>query len=564
LRFEGIGASPGKALGRATVFIHRPETDSPGHGGSEADAFLGFEEELARFRGAVKTVHAQLLALAKEGEKFGPHEAGMFEGYAEILMDDEIEETARGLIAGGLNAAAAGQKLMEGLAGEWENMDAYMAQRAGDLRDLGKKLRIAASGEKGAELPVLHEPSILIADELSPFETAALDHRFIKALALDSGGYTGHVAILARSLGIPCAAGLGGASAAARDGELCALDGDAGLFILNPGGEEIDIFRAGEKGRVSFKALPEAVCTGDGVPIAVCANIGSVDEGALARERGADGVGLLRTEFLYMNRLPGEDEQYESYTRILEALNGKPLTIRTMDIGGDKEFPALGLAREENPFLGYRAIRIGLDQTAVLKTQLRAILRASARGNVELMFPLIISPGEFKAAKAMLAECRKELEQRGLAVGNPPAGIMVETPAAALMAKELAEEADFFSLGTNDLTQYTLAVDRGNPKVASLYDPLNPAVLRLMSLCTKAARQAGIPAGLCGELAGDETALPLLIGLDLVKLSLGGPKIPLIKEGIKKLDTGACRSLARKALACKSAGEVRELLKQEA
>jgi phosphotransferase system enzyme I (PtsI) len=525
---------------------------------------LGVEEELARFRGAVETVHTELLALAKEGEKFGPDKAGIFEGYAEILKDDEIEETARDFIAGGLNAATAGQKVMEGLAGEWENMDAYMAQRAGDLRDLGKKLRLAASGGNGVELPVLREPSILIADELSPFETAALDHHFIKALALDSGGYTGHVAILARSLGIPCAAGLGGASAAARDGELCALDGDAGLFILNPGRKESTMFCAGEKRGDSLKPLPEAVCTGDGVPIAVCANIGSAEEGVLAGERGADGVGLLRTEFLYMNRLPGEDEQYESYTRILEVLKGKPLTIRTMDIGGDKEFPALGLAREENPFLGYRAIRIGLDQKEVLKTQLRAILRASSRGKVEVMFPMIISPGEFKAAKALLAECRKELEQKGLTAGNPPAGIMVETPAAALMAGELAEEADFFSLGTNDLTQYTLAVDRGNPKVASLYDPLNPAVLRLVSLCTKAARTAGIPAGICGELAGDEAALPLLIGLDLVKLSLAGPKIPLIKEMVKKLDTGACRILARKALACKSAGEVRDLLKKEA
>jgi phosphotransferase system enzyme I (PtsI) len=545
------------------VFVHRDSQNAPPlppSGGPAPEPVLNPEEEFARFRGAVKSVYGQLLELAKEGErKFGSDKAGIFEGYAEILADDEIEETARGLIAGGLSAVQAGQKVMEDLAGEWENMDTYMAERACDIRDLGNKLRLALRGEKEAEIPVLTGPSILVADALSPFETAALDHLFIKALALDTGGYTGHVAILARSLGIPCVTGLGSASASVRTDDLCALDGDAGLFILNPGEEEIAIFSAGGE-KPSFPARPEGVCTKDGIPIAVCANIGSVAEGVLARERGADGVGLLRTEFLYMNRLPGEDEQYAAYKEILEALDGKPLTIRTMDIGGDKEFPALGLAREENPFLGYRAIRIGLDRKDVLKTQIRAILRASVLGKTEIMFPMIISPGELTAAKTLLEECRKELEHEGSAAGSPHVGIMVETPAAALMAGELAKEADFFSMGTNDLTQYTLAVDRGNPRIASLYDPLNPAVLRLMALSAEAAIEAGIPAGICGELAGDEKALPLLIGLGLVKLSLSGPKIPLIKEKITTMDAGSCRVLARKALKCKSAGEVRELL----
>ncbi|MDR1210945.1 MAG: phosphoenolpyruvate--protein phosphotransferase [Spirochaetaceae bacterium] len=562
MRFEGTGASPGTALGRAVVFVHR--LSGAGAPENPAGVFLGAEEELARFRGAVKTVHALLLDLAKEGEKkFGADKAGIFEGYAEILTDGEIEESARAFIAGGLSAAGAGQKIMEDLAGEWENMEGpYMAQRASDLRDLGRKLSLAASGGQAPELPVLSEPSILVADELSPFETAALDHRLLKALALDSGGSTGHAAILARSLGIPCAVGLGGASSLVKSGEFCALDGDKGFFILNPGQDEIEIFSSGEEGRAVFTPLPETVRTRDGVSISVCANIGSAGEAALAKERGADGVGLLRTEFLYMNSLPGEDEQYAAYARILEILDGKPLTIRTMDIGGDKEFPALALAREENPFLGYRAIRIGLKERGVFKTQLRAVLRASALGKTELMFPMIISPGELKEAKALFEECRKELDQEGLAQGRPPVGIMIETPAAALMAGELAAEADFFSLGTNDLTQYTLAVDRGNPQVASLYDPLNPAVLRLMAVSADAAAKAGIPAGICGELAGDEAALPLLLGLGLVKLSLSGPKIPLIKETIQKLDTDSCRALARKALSRASAGEVRALLQR--
>jgi phosphotransferase system enzyme I (PtsI) len=273
-------------------------------------------------------------------------------------------------------------------------------------------------------------------------------------------------------------------------------------------------------------------------------------------------VGLLRTEFLYINRLPGEDEQYKVYKEIIEALDGRPLTIRTMDIGGDKEFPALGLAKEENPFLGFRAIRISLDRKDLFKTQLRAILRASALGKVEIMFPLIVSPDEFRAARALTEECAKELEGEKLPCGKPDLGIMVETPAACMMARELAEAVDFFSIGTNDLTQYTLAADRGNPKLASLYDPLNPAVLRLMALACTAAGDAGITPGICGELAGDEEALSLLIGLGLVKLSLGGPQIPLIKEKIKKLDSSSCHTLAQKALSCKSAGEVREFLRQ--
>jgi phosphotransferase system enzyme I (PtsI) len=561
LRFEGIGASSGAAVGKAVVFLHQAAMGDPGTVGT----FRGVEEETAVFLEARKKVYEELLTLAREAEKkFTGDEAGIFEGYAEILIDDEIEKSACQFIQRGLNAAAASQKVMDGLAEEWKAMEGgYMAERASDIRDLGKKLTAVIKGGEGSAVPLLTEAAILIADELSPFELAAVDHQFLKALALDTGGYAGHAAILARSLGIPCVTGLGRASRSAANGEHCALDGDAGLLVLNPDENEAAVFAAIEK-PAGEAPLPirEKAYTRDGSAVTVCANIGSVEEARHAVERGADGVGLLRTEFLYinMNTLPGEEEQYETYAKILEALKPRPLTIRTMDIGGDKEFPALGLEKEENPFLGYRAIRISLDQKAVFKTQLRAILRAAASGNTELMFPMIISPAELKAAKTLVDECRAELEHEGLPIGKPPVGIMIETPAAALMARELAEDADFFSLGTNDLTQYTLAADRGNPKVASLFDPLHPAVLRLMSLSAEAAIAAGIPISICGELAGDVEVLPLLIGLGISKLSLAAPKIPLIKERIKKLDIQSCRALAQKVLSCHTAEEVHELL----
>jgi phosphotransferase system enzyme I (PtsI) len=559
MRFEGIAAAPGTALGKALVFLHADQ--------AVPAAALDPEKERVLFRRARKTVYDELLTLASVvAEKFGADEAGIFEGYAAILMDNEIEETALALIQEGRSAVQAALSVMDGLTEEWKAMEgAYMAERASDLRDLGKKLAEAISG-RSTGLPVLTEPVILIADTLSPFETARLDHRFLKALALESGGRTGHVAILANSLGIPCVVGLAGAAQAAAGDTPCVLDGDAGLLILSPDAGETAHYRENKNRReLRISDAPGVVCTADGVPIAVMANIGSEAEALLAVERNADGVGLLRTEFLYMNTLPGEEEQLRSYKKIIEALGPRPLTIRTMDIGGDKEFPTLGIEKEDNPFLGYRAIRIGLDQQTVLKTQIRAVLRASAPDHppsrtVEMMFPMVISLDELNKAKALVEICCAELEQEGLAFGKPLIGVMVETPAAALMAEELASTADFFSLGTNDLTQYTLAVDRGNAKIASLYDPLHPAVLRLMAKTCEAALAANIPAGICGELAGDTAALPLLIGMGLGKLSLASPKIASIKGAIQKLNSGACKKLAQKALACKTAGEVHALL----
>lgn len=561
--FSGIGACEGAVTGKALVFRHEQAREARGAAAETPEAAM---EQFYRGR---RIVSEELAAMGREAEqKYGSDKAGIFEGYSEILMDDEIEELVRAAVQKGIPAATAAREALETQARELEALDnAYMGERGSDLADIGRRLAAAINGESGA-FPVLTEPVILVADDLSPFETVRLDPGLILGLALDKGGYTGHVAILARSLGIPCAAALGNASALVQNNELCALDGGSGRLENNPADETLAAFKRRETerkqrlGEFASNARTQAF-TCDGAHITVCANIGAPEEAVRAAAQGADGVGLFRTEFLYLDRgrLPAEDEQFAMYRKALDALEGKPLTIRTLDIGGDKAHPALGLEKEDNPFLGYRAIRLALDQSRVFKPQLRAILRAAAFGSVELMFPLVVSLDEFRRARALTEEARAELEAEGIAAGSLPLGIMVETPAAALLAREFAAEADFFSIGTNDLTQYVLAADRGNPRVAALYDPLNPAVLRLISQTCGAAAEAGIPVCLCGELASDEAALPLLIGLGLGKLSVSAAGIPRIKAAIRGLDSKKCRELARNALALSTGAEVRALLR---
>ncbi|MDL2229568.1 phosphoenolpyruvate--protein phosphotransferase [Treponema sp. OttesenSCG-928-L16] len=565
MEYRGIGACEGAVIDKALVVRHGSMDSS----GSSASSFLGVDAELERFRKGREEVFQDLKAIARETEeKVGSDEAGIFEGYAEILMDDEIEDKTKVFIEAGLAAERAVQKAMDSLAEEFKSLeDEYMRERAADIADIGRRLTAAVAGEKTAQMPLLTEPCILVADDLSPFETVKLDHACLRGLALDAGGSTGHVAILARSLGIPCVVGLKNASASVKDGMVCALHGGKGLLITEPDEKTVGAFTQEEAERVqrmeilSRRAAEEAV-TLDGKKIPVCGNIGSLEDAERLAEYGADSAGLLRTEFLYMDgeRLPSEDEQFEKYRHIISALGGKPLTIRTLDIGGDKDYPALGLAAEQNPYLGYRAIRIGLDKPALLKPQLRAILRASAFGPVELMFPLVVSVDELRKIKSRLFECRDELVHESYEPGSPKIGIMVETPAAAIMAEELADESDFFSIGTNDLTQYTLAVDRGNPLVAGLYDSLDPAVLRLIAMTCRAAAEKGIPVSMCGELAADEYAVPVLLGLGLQKFSVAPSRIPAVKEALRKLDSATCRELAERVLSCSDAAEVRAMI----
>jgi len=575
MEFTGTGASEGAVSGITLVFRHEQESDysglqDPSVGGKNGkQQELTFESAMEKFFEGRSRVHQELLAMSKEAEeKYGADKAGIFEGYAEILMDEEIEELVASLIKKGYTPQVAARKAMEQQATELEALEGdYMRERASDFADIGRRLHAAVSGEEQSPIPVLTEPCILVADELSPFETVRLDHSLILGLAMDKGGYTGHVAILARSLDIPCVVALGHASTKIKSGSMCVLDGTSGRLITDPSNETLSAFSQKEEERrqhlaVLAKTANEPAITLDGVPLQVCANIGSPEEARRAAIQGADGVGLFRTEFLYIDsiRLPSEEEQFEAYRQVLDALGNKPLTIRTVDIGGDKDHPALGLEKEDNPFLGYRAIRLGLDQPRIFKPQLRAILRASAFGKVELMFPLIISLDEVRQARLLVEECLAELSAEGLEANKPSFGIMVETPAAALLAKEFAAEVDFFSIGTNDLTQYTLAVDRGNTRIASLYDPLNPAVLRLLALTCDAALNAGIPVCICGESAADPKALPLLVGLGITKFSVLASRISSVKANIRALDAGKARELTQKALKLATAAEIHSLL----
>ncbi|MDR0760589.1 MAG: phosphoenolpyruvate--protein phosphotransferase [Treponema sp.] len=570
MRFNGIGASEGIALGLTAVFRHTEEEAAPSDTAPSTIGGRGnIETEMKRFfQGRDRLVRELETLVSEAAEKIGVEEAGIFEGYIEIVMDDEIEESVRAGIANGMDAVTAINKTISGIAEEFAALEgSYMGERTSDLKDLGRRLSNAVDNREGPALPVLTEPRILAVDELSPVETVRLDMSKVLAIAADRGGKTGHAAILARSLGIPCVTGLGSFSGSAGDGWFCIVDGDAGIVELDPGEELIRRYkrlaaaRKVKQDAVKAAAFEPAI-TKDGITFMVCANLGSPDEAESVCNAGADGVGLFRTEFLYMNSrsLPSEAEQYTVYTKALRMLRGKPLTVRTLDIGGDKDLPALGLTKEDNPFLGCRGIRISLERPDLFRPQIRALFRAAAEGPLHIMFPMVISVTEVRRLKREAATWKAELEAEGAAVGNAPIGIMIETPAAALMARELAAEADFFSIGTNDLTQYTLAVDRTNERIADLYDPFNPAVLRLIQQTCSAAIEAGIPASMCGEFASHELAVPLLAGFGLREFSVAAPRVPLVKAAIRRLDSRSCRALAQQVIPLTCAEEVREVL----
>jgi phosphotransferase system enzyme I (PtsI) len=567
VRFSGIGASEGIALGLITVFRHPQEDAEPSTIGNRGR--VNIETEMERFHQGRGRLVRELETIASEAvEKLGAEEAGIFEGYIEIVMDDEIEESVRAGIEEGMDIVTAINKTMFSIAEEFASMEgSYMSERTSDLKDLGRRLSNAVENREGPVLPMLIKTRILVVDELSPVETVRLDLSKVLAIAADRGGKTGHAAILARSLGIPCVTGLGSFSGTAGDGCFCIVDGNAGIVELNPGKEVISRYKRlaavhkAEQDMVKATAFEPAI-TKDGITLTVCANLSSPDEAESVFNTGADGVGLFRTEFLYMNSrsLPSEADQYIVYTRALRMLRGKPLTVRTMDIGGDKDLPALGLTKEDNPFLGCRGIRISLERPDLFKPQIRALFRAATEGPIHIMFPMVISVTEVRRLKAAAAEWKAELEDEGAAVGNVPIGIMIETPSAALMARELAVEADFFSIGTNDLTQYTLAVDRGNERIADLYDPFNPAVLRLIQQSCGAAIEAGIPSSMCGEFASNELAIPLLVGFGLGEFSVAASRVPLVKAAIRCLDSRSCRALAQEVIPLTCAEEVRDVL----
>ncbi len=552
----GVAASPGLVVGN--VFqVKRTEIAVKEEGQGVEHEKQALTEAIGKARSQLEALRAQLHA------KADPAKAAIFAAHAELLDDPDFLDIATSAIAKGKSAAFAWKNAAKLHAERLASLrNELLAQRANDVRDVGLRVLELLTGTT-RQSPSYPENSILIAEDLTPSDTATMDRGRVVGFATVRGGATSHVAILARSLEIPAIAGIEPAALEIAAGTPVVLDGGVGSLRLNPSAEEVERIRQRQarheaRRRDDISHANEPATTGDGKRISVFANIGGTKDAGQVIEIGGEGVGLLRSEFLFMDRAaaPNEDEQTESYISILRTVGSeRPVIIRTLDVGGDKPLPYLPIPREDNPFLGERGIRVGLDRPEVLRTQLRALLRASPGYKLHIMFPMIATVQELRDAKAVLAE-----EAAALDIPPVPCGIMVEVPAVAVMAKIFAAEADFFSIGTNDLTQYTLAMDRGHPKLAPKVDALNPAVLRLISQTIDGAHALQRLVGICGGIAGDPHAVPILVGMGIDELSVSLPAIPTVKAQIRRLNFAACRDLAQRALTCSTAAEVRKLV----
>jgi phosphotransferase system enzyme I (PtsI) len=539
VKVKGVGASEGVAVGPA--FVHAGEEPEPERQQiSEADV----EEELEGFRRAVEAVVARLSETARRLSASGNEdEAAIFEAHVELAGDPElasgVEERVRDLESPEAAVLAVGEEYAEVFAGMEEE---YMAARADDVRDVASQIAAELIGRGAEGLEALETPSVVVARNLAPSDTVRIPRGKALAFVTAEGSKTSHVSIMARSMGIPAVVGVGAALDDVLVARTMAVDGGEGYAIADPDPDTIAAFEArAEEMAAASVALDEyrhvEARTRDGRRIEVSANLGSASEAEDALDWGAEGVGLFRTEFLFMERpeLPSEEEQYEAYGAVARTFGARPVIIRTLDVGGDKDLPGVDQPAEENPFLGWRGIRMSLDTPSLFRPQLRSILRAGALGNLKVMFPMISDVEELRAAKAMLAECERELEREEAEVGQVEVGIMVETPSAALCARELAAEVSFFSIGTNDLVQYTLAADRGNERLRRLQDADHPAVLELIRITCEAAREEGIWVGVCGEAAGDPALIPRLLELGVTELSMSAPSIPRAKKLISEL-----------------------------
>uniref|UniRef100_A0A7C4L032 Phosphocarrier protein HPr n=1 Tax=Bellilinea caldifistulae TaxID=360411 RepID=A0A7C4L032_9CHLR len=525
--------------------------------------------EWQKLQGALEKVRRAILDRQREMvNRVGEDEAAIFEAHALLLSDEELLENARMLIEKKhYNAARAWKESVDTIIARFQALaDDYLKQRAVDVQDVGNQVLRELSGEAHEKI-VFQEPVILVADDLTPTETASLDLERVQGIALLSGGATSHSAILARSLGIPAVTGLPMRIKQIPQQTPVALDGFKGEVLIQPDERIRQEFEARrtrwleEKQRL-LASTHQAAVTRDGLVIEVAANVGNLTDAQTAVQNGADGVGLLRTEFLFLTRqtAPTEEEQYQAIHQIGLTLQGKPVIVRTLDVGGDKPLPYINQQPEANPFLGVRALRLSLQQPHLFRTQLRAILRAGADTYLRIMFPMVASIEEVHQANQFLQKVHQELQEEGLPHRWPiETGIMVEIPSAAVLADALAPHVAFFSIGTNDLTQYTMAAERGNPQLNYLNDALHPAVLRLIGEVTAAAETHGKWVGVCGELAGDPLAVPILIGLGVRELSLNAAGIPRVKAVVRNLTTEQAKQAARQALACSNAQEVREM-----
>ena len=567
---KGIAASDGVAVAKAYLLV-QPDLSF------ETVTVEDISAEEARLDAALAASQDELSVIREKAvESLGEEAAAVFDAHLMVLADPEmtgqIKETIR---AKQVNAEAALTEVTNMFIAIFESMDdnPYMQERAADIRDVTKRVLANLLGKKLPNPATIDEESIIVAHDLTPSDTAQLNKKFVKAFVTDIGGRTSHSAIMARTLEIAAVLGTNNITELVKDGDILAVSGITGEVVINPTEEQIAEFKAaGEayaKQKAEWAQLKDApTVTADGKHFELAANIGTPKDVEGVNDNGAEAVGLYRTEFLYMDSqdFPTEEDQYEAYKAVLEGMNGKPVVVRTMDIGGDKELPYFDLPKEMNPFLGYRALRISISETGnqMFRTQLRALLRASVHGKLRIMFPMVALLTEFRTAKGILEEEKAKLVAEGVAVADDiEVGIMIEVPAAAMLADQFAKEVDFFSIGTNDLIQYTMAADRMNEQVSYLYQPYNPSILRLINNVIKAAHAEGKWAGMCGEMAGDQTAVPLLVGMGLDEFSMSATSILRTRSLMKKLDTAKMEEYANRALTeCSTMEEVLELSKK--
>ena len=565
---QGIAASDGIAIAKVYT-LTEPDLSFTKISVEDTD------KEISRLEEAL-VVSTKEIELIKETalKNLGEEEAQVFEAHLMVLSDPELVGQVKDAITSQkVNAEHALKEVSDMFISIFAGMEdnPYMQERAADIRDVSKRILANLLGVKIPSPATIKDEVVVVAGDLTPSDTAQLNRQYVKAFVTDIGGRTSHSAIMARSLEIPAIVGTKEITSLAKDGDLIIIDGLSGDVFLNPSEDVVAEYRAKAEAfaaqQAEWEKLKDAdTFTKDGHQVELAANIGTPKDLEGVIHNGAEGVGLYRTEFLYMDShdMPTEEDQFEAYKAVLEGMNGKPVVVRTMDIGGDKELPYLPLPHEMNPFLGYRAIRISLNEPEMFRTQLRALLRASVYGKLRIMFPMIATLNDFRGAKALLLEEKAKLVAEGVTVSDDiQVGIMIEIPAAAVLAHQFAKEVDFFSIGTNDLIQYTMAADRMNERVSYLYQPYNPSILTLIKHVIDSAHKEGKWAGMCGEMAGDQTAVPLLVGLGLDEFSMSASSVLKTRSLISKLTLEDMKALADKAInECATVQEVEALVEE--
>ncbi|MEB7799874.1 phosphoenolpyruvate--protein phosphotransferase [Staphylococcus xylosus] len=565
---NGIAASDGVAIAKAYLLVE-PDLSFDNEKVTDIDA------EIAKFNHAIETSKVELTKIRNNAEEnLGADKAAIFDAHLLVLDDPELIQPIEDKIKNEqVNAPTALSDVTGQFITIFESMDnEYMKERAADIRDVSKRVLAHILGVELPNPSMIDESVVIIGNDLTPSDTAQLNKEFVQGFVTNIGGRTSHSAIMSRSLEIAAVVGTKSITKEVKQGDMIIVDGLTGEVIIVPTEDEVIAYqnkreRFFEDKQALQQLRDEPSTTADGTHVELAANIGTPDDLKGVIENGAEGIGLYRTEFLYMGRdeMPTEDEQFEAYKKVLETMEDKRVVVRTLDIGGDKELPYLNLPEEMNPFLGYRAIRLCLDQPDIFRPQLRALLRASTYGRLNIMFPMVATIKEFRDAKALLLEEKENLTNEGIEVSDDiELGIMVEIPSTAALADVFAKEVDFFSIGTNDLIQYTMAADRMSERVSYLYQPYNPSILRLVKQVIKASHNEGKWTGMCGEMAGDEIAIPLLLGLGLDEFSMSATSILKARRQIKGLSQNEMEELADRAINCATSEEVQELVEQYA